>query len=425
MFYKETEFQDKPIGKITKGWEIQELSDFVEIETGKRAKGGGLSEGTVASIGGEHIDGQGNILWSDMKYIPEDFYNLLKQGRVHLGDILLVKDGATTGKVAIAEYLKYEKVAVNEHVFLIRSKTERLSNKFLFHFLFSKFGQRQIRTRFHGLIGGIIRSDLEIVLVPIPSIFEQRVVVGVLGVVDSTIGLVDRVIWKTERLKKGLMQTLLTKGIGHKEYKDTPIGKTPKTWQTVKLGEVLELCQYGLSVKLGDKGKYRILKMDDIVNGVAVPNNAKYVDLDEATFNNFRLEKRDILFNRTNSYELVGRTGIFLLDGDYTFASYLIRLRPKNEIVDSQFLTYYMVFSNNRLRQLATRAVHQANINATNLQSYTVPLPPLSEQKQIEEILVTLDKKLELERKEKMRLEKVKRGLMDLLLTGKVRVKVD
>jgi type I restriction enzyme S subunit len=246
-----------------------------------------------------------------------------------------------------------------------------------------------------------------------------------LGVVDSVIAKTGEVIAKTERLKKGLMQTLLTRGIGHKEYKQTPIGTTPKTWQIVRLGEVLELCQYGLSARFGDRGKYHILKMDDIVDGVAIPDNAKYIDLDERTFENFKLEKGDILFNRTNSYELVGRTGIFLLDGDYTFASYLIRLRPKKEIVDSLFLTYYMIFSNNRLRQLATRAVHQANINATNLQSFTIPIPPLSEQKKIAETLMTLDKKLEFERKEKAKLERIKQGLMDLLLTGKVRVKVD
>jgi len=246
-----------------------------------------------------------------------------------------------------------------------------------------------------------------------------------LGVVDSVIAKTGEVIAKTERLKKGLMQTLLTRVIGHKEYKQTPIGTTPKTWQIIRLGEVLELCQYGLSARFGERGKYRILKMDDIVDGVAIPDNAKYIDLDEKTFENFKLEKGDILFNRTNSYELVGRTGIFLLDGDYTFASYLIRLRPKKEIVDSLFLTYYMIFSNNRLRQLATRAVHQANINATNLQSFTIPIPPLPEQKQIAETLITVDKKLEFERKEKAKLESIKRGLMDLLLTVKSRVKVD
>jgi type I restriction enzyme S subunit len=412
MFYKETDFQDSPIGKLPNNWALAKFGETCVYYKGKKP------DETAEEYSKD--------------YLPYLSAECLRKNRtakfakltenvvlVNDDDLLLLWDGSNAG-----EFFLGRKGVLSSTMVRIALKEERYDVKFLFYLL--KMREQYLKGQTKGT--GIPHVDgnvLDNLVIPLPSFEEQRAVVEVLGVVDSAIGLVDEVIAKTEHLKKGLMQTLLTKGIGHTEYKDTPIGKTPKTWQTVKLGEVLELCQYGLSVKLGDKGKYRILKMDDIVNGVAVPNNAKYVDLDEATFNNFRLEKRDILFNRTNSYELVGRTGIFLLDGDYTFASYLIRLRPKNEIVDSQFLTYYMVFSNNRLRQLATRAVHQANINATNLQSYTVPLPPLSEQKQIEEILVTLDKKLELERKEKMRLEKVKRGLMDLLLTGKVRVKVD
>ncbi len=261
--------------------------------------------------------------------------------------------------------------------------------------------------------------------ISLPPVREQRKIVEVLSLVDLAIAKTGEVIAKTGRLKKGLMQELLTKGIGHKEYKQTPIGKTPKTWQEVKLKDVLELCQYGLSIKFGDTGRYSILKMDDIVNGVASPENAKHVDIDDKTFGHFKLEKGDILFNRTNSYELVGRTGLFLLNGDYTFASYLIRLRPKKEVINPQFLTLYLIFSNDRLRQLATRAVHQANINATNLKNFAIPLPPLLEQEKIAETIMALDKKLELERKQRAKLERIKHGLVDLLLTGKVRVKVD
>ncbi|HDD71398.1 MAG TPA: restriction endonuclease subunit S, partial [Candidatus Aenigmarchaeota archaeon] len=158
--------------------------------------------------------------------------------------------------------------------------------------------------------------------------------------------------------------------------------------------------------------------------GYVIPNVSKRVNLDEKTFKSFKLEKGDILFNRTNAYELVGRTGIFLLDGNYVFASYLIRLRPKSEVFDPHFLTYYLIFSHERLRQLATRAVHQANINATNLKKVKIPRPPLKEQQKIAQILSTVDKKLELERNEKAKLERIKQALMDLLLTGKIRVKV-
>ncbi len=203
------EFKDTEIGRIPKDWEIARLTDdFVEVETGKRAKGGALSTGSVASIGGEHIDNQGNILWDDMKFIPEDFYESLKQGKVKQGDILLVKDGATTGKVAIIRELKHEKVAVNEHVFVIRSK--KLMNEFLFYFLFSKFGQIQIRTRFHGLIGGIRRDDLGTVLMPLPPSSEQQKIAEILSTVDKKLEIERKEKAKLGRIRQGLMDLLLT-----------------------------------------------------------------------------------------------------------------------------------------------------------------------------------------------------------------------
>lgn len=203
------EFKDTEIGRIPKDWGTMKLYDLIEIETGKRAKGGALNKGNVASIGGEHIDDQGNILWNDMKFIPEDFYDSLKQGKVKLGDVLLVKDG-TPGKVAIIKNLKYEKVAVNEHVFIIRSKTDRLINEFLFYFLFSKLGQIQIKTRFHGLIGGIVRNDLETILLPVPPTHEQQSIVKILSTVDKMLELERNAKARLERIKQGLMDLLLT-----------------------------------------------------------------------------------------------------------------------------------------------------------------------------------------------------------------------
>jgi len=421
IFYLETAFEDASTGKIPKDWKVNRIGDVCKVVTG----------GTPSTKHLEYFGG--NIKWlksGDIKkahlYCTEETITQLgienSNAKIHPAGtvaIALSGRGQTRGRTAVIK----EPMACSQSVAIMIPSTELLPE-----YLHYNLSNRYLEIR--NLTGDLDRSGLNLSIVndikiPIPEVGEQNKINEVLGVVDSAIELADRVIARTERLKKGLMQQLLTRGIRHTEYKDTPIGKIPAKWQTMKLRDVLELCQYGLSVKFGNKGKYRILKMDDIENGVAFPDNAKYVDLDEKTFTHFQLEKGDILFNRTNSYELVGRTGIFTLDGDYTFASYLIRLRPKKELVDPQFLTFYLIYSNDRLRQLATRAVHQANINATNLQSFTIIIPSLSEQKKAAEIIVTLDRKLELERNEKAKLESIKQGLMDLLLTGKVRIKVD
>ncbi|WP_297548546.1 restriction endonuclease subunit S [Thermococcus sp.] len=418
------EFKETLIGKIPKDWEIKELGEVCTFETGKRMKGGALKEGEVFSLGGEHITDDGRIVFSPKKFVSLDFYKNLKKGRVSMYDVLMCKDGAKTGKVGLVRELPYKYCAVNEHVYIIRSSTKMLSNIYLFYFLHSKYGQEQIRNYFHGLIGGITNKDIKSIKIPLPPLPEQKKIAEILSTIDKAIEKTDALIHHYQQLKNALMQKLFTEGIGHTKFKSSPLGQIPVEWDVAKIGDIIEFAQYGLSIKMYDEGQYPIVKMDSIVNGKVMPVNLKYVNLDEETFNKFKLEKGDVLVNRTNSYELVGKTGIFMLEGDYVFASYLIRLRPKRDIVDSVFLTYYLILSQDRLRQIATRGVSQANINATNLKKFLVPLPPLEEQKKIAQILMTIDNKIEAEMKTKEELEKLKQGMMDKLLTGKVRVKV-
>jgi type I restriction enzyme M protein len=194
-------------------WPLVKLGDLVDLETGKRAKGGALKEGTVASIGGEHINESGDISWDNIKFIPEELYdNHLTQGKVQIDDILVVKDGATTGKVALVQELLFEKVAVNEHVFIVRCKDEKIINsQFLFYLLFSSVCQSQIKKRFHGVIGGINRSDFNTIQVPLPSIKEQRDIIEILSAVEAKITTIQQILTEITQLRKGLMQQLLTR----------------------------------------------------------------------------------------------------------------------------------------------------------------------------------------------------------------------
>ena len=427
MFYKETNFKETPIGKITEDWSITKLNNLIEIEAGKRAKGGALDEGNVASIGGEHIDDEGNIRWDDMKFIPEDLYHFLKQGKVNLGDILLVKDGATTGKVAIVKNLKYEKVAVNEHVFVIRSKTDRLINEFLFYFLFSKFGQIQIKTRFHGMIGGIIRNDLETILAPLPSHLEQQKIAEILSTVDEAIQKTNEIIAKTERLKKGLMQTLLTRGIGHKEYKQTPIGTIPKTWQVTTTSDVTLFIKDGTHTppRRVENG-IPLFSAQNIVDGKIVRTNEDtYITEEEywKIHTKYEIQKNDVLLTIVGT---IGNTAIVDVDYRFTLQRSVAIFRPDTEKIEPRFL-HYAFQSDSFKRQLLghSKLTTQGGVYLKELSSLMIPVPPFEEQYKITNILSSIDAKLELEKKEKVRLERIKHGLMDLLLTGKIRIKVN
>jgi len=421
MFYKETNFKETPIGKIPKDWEVVKLSDKAEVVSGF-----GFPLDYQGKRSGKYPFIKVNDLNLTQKYVLTADNFIDDEDLKALRAKVFPPNTIIFPKIGMAIYLNKFRVLKTWGTFdnnIAGVIPKEINPEFLFYYFQGKIDLKQLSGR--TTAPSIRKTTLELILIPYPSLQEQQKIAEILSTVDETIQKANEIIAKTERLKKGLMQELLTKGIGHKEFKDTEIGRIPKDWEIVKLGDVLELCQYGLSIPLKEKGKYPIVRMDEIVNGYITPNVAKYVDLDEETFEKFKLEKGDILFNRTNAPDLVGRTGIFLLEGNYVFASYLIRLRVKREIFDPHFLTFYLIFSEERLKQLATRAVHQANINATNLKNLKIPRPAIEEQRKIVEILSTVDKKLEVERNEKAKLEKIKQGLMDLLLSGKIRVKVN
>jgi type I restriction enzyme M protein len=198
--------------KLPNTWYKVNLGELVELETGKRAKGGALKEGTVASVGGEHILESGEITWDNIKFIPELFYDKsLTQGKIKLNDILVVKDGATTGKIALVRNLPFDKAAVNEHVFIVRSKnTQILDTQFLYYILNSSICQHQIKRRFHGVVGGINRSDFRTIQIALPPITEQKAIVKILSMVDIQIFTTETIAEKSKKLRKGLLQQLLT-----------------------------------------------------------------------------------------------------------------------------------------------------------------------------------------------------------------------
>ncbi len=132
-----------------------------------------------------------------------------------------------------------------------------------------------------------------------------------------------------------------------------------------------------------------------------------------------------MLFNRTNSHELVGKTGLFDLPGDFVFASYLVRLSVKRKTLDPRWLNYYlnMDSTQRRLKSLASRGVSQANISASKLKVAVIPLPPLGEQEAAVRSLAVVDAKLQRELSRRRALDALFNTLLHDLMTGKLRVR--
>ncbi len=127
--------------------------------------------------------------------------------------------------------------------------------------------------------------------------------------------------------------------------------------------------------------------MNNIQNGKIVFSDLKYVSNNIKDLPRLYLKKSDLLFNRTNSYELVGKTGVYLKEDDvFTFASYLIRISLFNEFIDARFINYYMnslIYRQTQIEPEITQQNGQANYNGTKLKNTIMPIPPLNEQKRI------------------------------------------
>jgi len=156
-------------------------------------------------------------------------------------------------------------------------------------------------------------------------------------------------------------------------------------WIPIK--KILEICQYGISqAMIEEPAGYPIFRMDDIKDGFLVDDEVKYIQISKNTFEQFKLEINDILFNRVNAEEFVGRTGIFKLKGNFVFASYLIRIRTKR---NSQILPDYLniflncKFGKKQIKRFSRRAVNQANVNAEEVKNFKIPLFSIDFQKKI------------------------------------------
>jgi type I restriction enzyme, S subunit len=164
----------------------------------------------------------------------------------------------------------------------------------------------------------------------------------------------------------------------------------PRDWSLVSLGDLLLGAQYGLDSSTDEAGTVAVVGMKDIQNGKVCINDLPKVNITSTEKTAHLLRKGDILINRTNSRDLVGKTGIVDSDIDAVFASYLVRLRTRPEYVDSSYLTYWLnsPSAQGTIKRIATPAVSQSNVNPTELQRFCiVPLPSLLEQQYITQIL--------------------------------------
>ncbi len=369
-----------------------------------------------------------NVLWDEIDLTTVDEMSMsdheLSTKSLRQGD-LLVCEGGEIGRAAIWNG-EIEIMSFQNHLHRLRPIVSDIEPRFYVFFLQSAFTQLGI---FEGAgnkttIPNLSRNRLSELQVPRPPLSEQQAVNAVLGQVRDAIRIQEQIIAVAQELKRAAMKMLFTHGVRGEAQKETEIGLMPEGWEVVPIGDLAHQLQYGLSVRGEKSGRYPILRMNCQQDGKVVMRDLQYVNIDEETAGVYRVHPGDILFNRTNSYELVGRTAIVETTTDAVFASYLVRVLVNGTRLDPRFLNHYLNWDDaqSRLKQLASRAVGQSNISAGKLRTFKIPVPNFNEQREIIATLDAIDRKIDLHRRKRAVLGELFKALLHALMTEEMGV---
>jgi type I restriction enzyme S subunit len=202
---------------------------------------------------------------------------------------------------------------------------------------------------------------------------------------------------------------------------DLSRGKYP----AVELGSFLDLVQYGTSEKANTTGEgVAVIRMNNVVHGELDLTHLKHLCMPKAEVEKLALKEGDILFNRTNSKELVGKCAAFHAKGEFVFASYLIRVRANPAKADADFLAYVINSSIGRqqIDALSRQIIGQANVNSKELRGLQIPVPPLTVQKQIMDRVSVGREEIAREREAADRLTREINAEIEALILGTKRV---
>jgi type I restriction enzyme, S subunit len=371
-----------------------------------------LNKGNFYLITGTDFK-NGRIYWDNCHYVEKERYQQDNNIQIKEKDVLITKDG-TIGKVALIDKFPSHPATLNSGVFVLRPIENSYLPEYMYHYLKSYFFKSFINDIKAGsTIAHLYQKDFnKFQFICPPTIEEQNQIAEILSTVDDAIEKTAAIIEESRQLKKGLMQKLFTEGIGHTRFKETKIGKIPETWETVKLKEYTKIIM-GQSPSSSD--------CNDEIRGLPFFQGngefgSKYPIAKHWTTNPTKIAQPDDIlmsvrapvgeFNISNCICCIGRG--------------LCAIRPSVQI-DLYFTYYCLKSSINRLKRLEQGSTFSA-VNKTDITTFEIPFPPIDEQRQISKILSEVDAKIEKEEATKAELEQLKKGLMQVLLTGKVRV---
>ena len=415
--YKITE-----IGEIPEEWYISKLSELAQIKRGASPRPINnpkwfSEKKNVGWIRISDVTKTKKYLNSTEQYLSDE--GVAKSRLVKPND-LIMSICATVGKPII---LNIDACIHDGFILFDDLNNSKIITDYLYYLLQKKEeefkGMGQTGTQAN-LNTNIVGSTL----IAIPTIKEQKKIASILSTVDKQIDNVDALIEKNKEIKKGLMQTLLTKGIGHTKFKKTEIGEIPEEWEVKKVEDICEV-KGGKRLPKGyqledEDNAFPYIRVADMYMGGIKQDDIKYVPRDIVDkIKNYKISKDDLFISVAGTLGIVGQVPDELDGANLT--------ENADKLCNIQINKLYLmkVLQSNIIQSIIeaeqTKSA-QPKLALTRIKEFLIPIPSDREQVKIASILVEVDEKINVYENKKNKLEMLKKGLMQKLLIGKIRV---
>lgn len=346
---------------MKENWEYKKLGEVLSIINGK-------NQSNVQCSDGEYpIYGSGGIMGYASEWLcPENCVIIGRKGNINK---------------PIFVSTKFWNV---DTAFGLNSNKELLNPRFLYYFCKDYNFERHNKAV---TIPSLTKADLVKIPIPLPPMEEQERIVAELDLLQSVIDKKKAQLDEYDKLAQSIFYEMFGDPIDN-----------PKKWEVKKLGDECSEIRYGTSKPACENGKYKYLRMGNITNdGFLDLSNIKTIDIPDDEVEKCVVRYGDILFNRTNSLDLIGKTCMFDLEEPMIIAGYIIRVRLSKKLMPRYVSTMFNIPSMKlHLKKMAKGAVNQANINSKELASIIIPLPPLSLQQSFAEKIEAIEHQKEL-----------------------------
>lgn len=392
MLNKQYEFDLKPFDNdIPDSWNLVPLEKAGDVVYGIQAS----VANNIKPIGTKiltnkniTIDGQINLEKINYFELTTDrhFKTILKKG-----DLLFNWRSGSKEHVGKTAFFDLDGEYTHSS-FILRIRTNhKVERWFLYFYLnYLRVSNYFLKLQTYAINAKFNKSALNRLPVILPPLDEQKRIAYVLSTVQKAIAQQEQIIQTTTELKKALMHKLFTKGLHGEKQKETDIGLIPESWDVARLDSITEDFQYGTSVKCDyNIDGVPVLRIPNVVGGHVDTNDLKFGNPKPSEIENLPLQHGDLLFVRTNGVrENAGRCSMYrgeLGDSCY-YASYLIRVRLPQEMLNSEFLEEYSrteIGTSFLSGQSIRTADGKFNINSGTLKRMLLPKPDIEEQREI------------------------------------------